>query len=88
MRLNTYVNFAGRCAEAFHYYETNLVSNISIFTPATSIDPENLKVLLCSNPTRDLFFSGQEAQKIAECFRSGLVHGGPRPGLPAEASTA
>jgi len=24
MRLNTYVNFAGKCAEAFRYYETHL----------------------------------------------------------------
>jgi PhnB protein len=24
MRFNTYVNFAGRCAEAFHYYEEHL----------------------------------------------------------------
>ena len=24
MRLNTYVNFAGRCAEAFRYYEEHL----------------------------------------------------------------
>ncbi len=30
MRLNTYVNFAGRCAEAFRYYETNLGATIGM----------------------------------------------------------
>ena len=32
MRLNTYVNFAGRCAEAFRYYETNLGATIGMMT--------------------------------------------------------
>jgi PhnB protein len=32
MRLNTYVNFAGRCAEAFRYYETNLGATIGLMT--------------------------------------------------------
>ncbi len=30
MRLNTYVNFAGRCAEAFHYYEEHLGATIGV----------------------------------------------------------
>ncbi|MDQ3489341.1 MAG: VOC family protein [Acidobacteriota bacterium] len=30
MKLNTYVNFAGRCAEAFRYYETNLGATIGM----------------------------------------------------------
>ena len=28
IRLNTYINFSGRCAEAFRYYETNLGATI------------------------------------------------------------
>jgi PhnB protein len=32
MRFNTYVNFAGRCAEAFRYYETNLGATIGMMT--------------------------------------------------------
>ncbi len=30
MQLNTYVNFAGRCAEAFHYYEEHLGARIGM----------------------------------------------------------
>ncbi len=30
MRLNTYVNFAGSCAEAFRYYETHLGGKIGM----------------------------------------------------------
>jgi len=30
MRLNTYVNFAGKCAEAFRYYETHLGGKIGM----------------------------------------------------------
>jgi PhnB protein len=30
MRLNTYVNFAGRCAEAFRYYEEHLGATIGV----------------------------------------------------------
>ena len=30
MKLNTYVNFAGRCAEAFHYYEKHLGGKIGM----------------------------------------------------------
>jgi uncharacterized glyoxalase superfamily protein PhnB len=26
MKLNTYVNFAGKCAEAFHFYEKHLAA--------------------------------------------------------------
>ncbi|MCC5600633.1 CHAT domain-containing protein [Nostoc favosum] len=44
-------------------YETNLINNISFFTPRKRIR-DSVQVLLCSNPTRDLYFSSQEAQKI------------------------
>jgi PhnB protein len=30
MRLNTYVNFAGKCADAFRYYETHLGGKIGM----------------------------------------------------------
>jgi PhnB protein len=30
VKLNTYVNFAGRCAEAFRYYETHLGATITM----------------------------------------------------------
>jgi PhnB protein len=30
LKLNTYVNFAGRCAEAFRYYEANLGATITM----------------------------------------------------------
>ena len=46
MRLNTYVNFAGRCAEAFRYYETNLGATIGMMMThgqgpaATRLPPE------------------------------------------------
>ncbi len=30
MQLNTYLNFAGRCAEAFHYYEKHLGGKIEM----------------------------------------------------------
>jgi PhnB protein len=30
MKLNTYVNFAGKCAEAFHFYEKHLGGKISM----------------------------------------------------------
>lgn len=52
---------------SLNFYETNLTSNISFFTPRMR-DEDNVRVLLCSNPTRDLFFSGQEAKKIAKLF--------------------
>jgi PhnB protein len=32
LKLNTYVNFAGRCAEAFRYYEANLGARIGMIT--------------------------------------------------------
>jgi CHAT domain len=48
-------------------YTTNLTSNNSFFIPRASLEDE-IQVLLCSNPTRDLFFSGLEAKKIAELF--------------------
>jgi hypothetical protein len=57
-------------------YETNLTSNIATFTPPARIDLEDLRVLLCSNPTRDLFFSGQEADKIARHFSEGAGENG------------
>jgi PhnB protein len=46
MKLNTYVNFAGKCAEAFRYYEQHLGGRVTSMTthaqaPAQSrIDPE------------------------------------------------
>lgn len=52
---------------SINFYETNLTSNISFFYPRTKIQTE-INVLLCSNPTDDLFFSAQEAMKIAELF--------------------
>jgi PhnB protein len=30
MRMNTYVNFRGKCAEAFHYYETHLGAKVGM----------------------------------------------------------
>lgn len=30
MKLNTYVNFAGKCSEAFHFYEQHLGGNIAM----------------------------------------------------------
>jgi len=30
MKLNTYVNFAGKCAEAFHFYEKHLGGKIGM----------------------------------------------------------
>lgn len=30
MKMNTYVNFAGTCAEAFRYYEKHLGANVSM----------------------------------------------------------
>jgi PhnB protein len=30
MKMNTYVNFAGKCAEAFHFYEKHLGATISM----------------------------------------------------------
>jgi hypothetical protein len=50
-----------------NFYETNLTSNISFFTPRARLH-DRVRVLLCSNPTRDLYFSGQEAQAVAELF--------------------
>jgi hypothetical protein len=52
-----------------NFYETNLTSNISLFAPPSEINVNDIRVLLCSNPTRDLFFSGQEADKIASHFQ-------------------
>jgi hypothetical protein len=51
-----------------NFYETNLTSNTSLFTPRMRGDDE-LRVLLCSNPTRDLYFSGVEAKKIFQLFQ-------------------
>jgi PhnB protein len=43
MKLNTYVNFAGRCAEAFRYYEANLGAKIGMMvTHAQSPGPSRL----------------------------------------------
>ncbi|MCE7979991.1 MAG: CHAT domain-containing protein [Caldilinea sp. CFX5] len=49
-------------------YETNLTSNMAVFTPPAPIKTDKLSVLLCANPTRDLLFSEQEANKIADFF--------------------
>jgi PhnB protein len=35
MKLNTYVNFAGRCAEAFRYYEANLGAKVGMVVTHT-----------------------------------------------------
>ncbi len=64
-----------------NYYETNLTSNISYFTPASQIDAGDVRVLLCSNPTQDLPFSGTEAESIEEKFR-------PDDGASDEAATS
>jgi PhnB protein len=43
MRFNTYVNFAGRCAEAFRYYEEHLGATIGLMmTHAQGPDPSRL----------------------------------------------
>jgi PhnB protein len=43
MKLNTYVNFAGRCAEAFRYYEINLGATVGMMmTHAQAPDPSRL----------------------------------------------
>jgi PhnB protein len=43
MRLNTYVNFAGRCAEAFRYYETSVGATIgTMMTHGQGPDPSRL----------------------------------------------
>ena len=45
MKLNTYVNFAGKCAEAFRYYEQHLGGQVGMMTThgqapgPTRIDP-------------------------------------------------
>jgi len=33
MRMNTYVNFRGKCAEAFRYYEKHLGAKIGMMMP-------------------------------------------------------
>ena len=44
MRLYTYVNFAGRCAEAFRYYEQHLGGRIGMMTThADAPDRTNVK---------------------------------------------
>jgi PhnB protein len=48
MKLNTYVNFAGRCAEAFRYYEANLGAKVGMMvthaqTPGPSRVPPEWK---------------------------------------------
>ena len=40
MKLTTYVNFAGKCAEAFHYYEQHLGAKIDMMmTHGQNPDP-------------------------------------------------
>ena len=44
MRLNTYVNFAGKCAEAFGYYEKHLGGKIGmVMTHGQAPDQTNVK---------------------------------------------
>lgn len=48
MRLNTYINFAGACAEAFRFYETHLGAHIEMMmtheqAPQQSRVPANLR---------------------------------------------
>ena len=43
MKLNTYVNFAGKCAEAFRFYEKHLGGKIGmVMTHGQSPDPSNV----------------------------------------------
>ena len=41
MKLNTYVNFAGRCAEAFHYYEQHLGGKVGMMMTHGQAGPES-----------------------------------------------
>jgi PhnB protein len=44
MKLNTYVNFAGKCAEAFHFYEKHLGGKIGMMmTHGQSPDQSRVK---------------------------------------------
>ncbi len=44
MKMSTYVNFAGRCAEAFRFYETHLGGKISMMmTHGQMPDPSKVK---------------------------------------------
>jgi PhnB protein len=44
MKMNTYVNFAGRCAEAFRFYETHLGGKVSMMmTHGQMPDPSKVK---------------------------------------------
>jgi PhnB protein len=44
MKLNTYVNFAGKCAEAFRFYEKHLDGKIGmIMTHGQAPDPSQVK---------------------------------------------
>jgi len=44
VKLNTYVNFPGSCAEAFRYYEKHLGAQVGMMmTPAQSPDPSLVK---------------------------------------------
>ncbi len=44
MKLNTYVNFAGKCAEAFHFYEKHLAGKIGMMmTHGQSPDQSRIK---------------------------------------------
>lgn len=52
---------------SINLYETNLTSNISFFAPRKYIK-DDIRVILCSNPTRDLYFSKKEAGDIADLF--------------------
>ena len=44
MKMNTYVNFAGRCAEAFRFYETHLGGKVGMMmTHGQMPDPSKVK---------------------------------------------
>jgi uncharacterized glyoxalase superfamily protein PhnB len=43
MNMNTFVNFSGKCAEAFRYYEKHLVAKVGVvMTHAQSPSPSRL----------------------------------------------
>jgi uncharacterized glyoxalase superfamily protein PhnB len=58
MKLNTYVNFSGKCAEAFRYYQKHLGAKVGmVMTHAQS--PSGGQVLM---PIREEFFATRFGQ--------------------------
>lgn len=41
MRMNTYVNFRGKCAEAFHYYEKHLGAKVGLMMTHAQLPGQN-----------------------------------------------